>query len=416
MNDITCPKGGIYAYVLERSQRCRVTAITRSLYDSIQTHGLTINSKKYGLIENWRPYRLVRSADEAADRYYRFVPTSAILAPFLLPCHQASSDARTHLPPTVVLCQNGIGIEQSLAEAFPSVHILSCVAWIMATLTSPSVVESRTSTPQNCSVQPINPGGPIIEHDALDRLVIGLYEGEGFAENHDDPDQRPCNWYVEGLLDEDGTALIGAARTEKLQRGTNEMQLFLDVITAGGCKAEAVGHIQPARWAKNMVNGAFSTMCTLSRASIAQFLAPDFLPHTLPAVRETMVEMLCVARALGYREAELSAETVDEVISLMLQNSQSKGSVSRLPSALKASPANQATDRRINPDVPPEDKDPDGTEVKNIGVGGPMGQPSFKPSMLIDMERNRPIELEPIIGAVLERAKSKAIETPRLDL
>jgi 2-dehydropantoate 2-reductase len=129
-----------------------------------------------------------------------------------------------------------------------------------------------------------------------------------------------------------------------------------------------------------------------------------------------MLEMLCVARALGYREAELPAETVDGIISLVIQNSQSKGNVSRVPSALKASPETRAIDRRINPDVPPEDRHADGTKVKSIGVDGPMGQPSFKPSMLIDMERNRPIELEPIIGAVLERAKSKAIETPRLDL
>jgi hypothetical protein len=65
--------GGIYAYVLERSKRCRVTAITRSLYHSIQTHGLTINSAKYGNTKNWKPYRLVRTAEEAADRDYRFI-------------------------------------------------------------------------------------------------------------------------------------------------------------------------------------------------------------------------------------------------------------------------------------------------------------------------------------------------------
>jgi hypothetical protein len=38
------------------------------------------------------------------------------------------------------------------------------------------------------------------------------------------------------------------------------MRLFVDLITAGDCEAEAVKHIQPARWAKNMFNGAFSTL------------------------------------------------------------------------------------------------------------------------------------------------------------
>jgi 2-dehydropantoate 2-reductase len=66
-------QGGIYAYVLEKSNRCRVTAITRSLYHPIQTHGLTINSEKYGHTKHWKPYRLVRSAQEAVDRNYRFI-------------------------------------------------------------------------------------------------------------------------------------------------------------------------------------------------------------------------------------------------------------------------------------------------------------------------------------------------------
>ncbi|WAR57324.1 hypothetical protein PtB15_8B371 [Puccinia triticina] len=418
--------GGIHSYVLEKSQRCRVTAIARSLYDSIQTHGLTISSKKYGLIENWRPYRLVRSAEEAADRSYRFIvccvkclpdvqPTSAILAPFLQPYQQASPDGRKNPPPTIVLLQNGIGIEQPLAEAFPSVHIISCVTWIMVNLTtSQPLVTDGTSTPEICAV---NPAGPRIEHGALDRLLVGLYEGEGLTDTHDGPGHRPCNSYVEGLLAEDRTPLIGSARTKKLQNGTSEMKLFLDIITAGGCEAEAVENIQPARWAKNLNNGAFSTMCTLSRASVAQCLAPLMLPYTLPAARGIMLEMIDVGRALGYREAELPAKSADEVLNLMLQNYQSKGNVPT-PSTLKTPGGNQAASRSINPHVSPEEKDGDSAEDKSVEVDEPLdiGLRSFKPSMLVDMERNRPIELEAIIGAVLERAKSKAIETPRLDL
>lgn len=75
--------GGIYAYVLEKSQRCRVTAITRSLYDSIHTHGLTINSIKYGHTKAWKPYRLVKSAAEAADRDYKFIVCSVKCLPDL---------------------------------------------------------------------------------------------------------------------------------------------------------------------------------------------------------------------------------------------------------------------------------------------------------------------------------------------
>lgn len=40
---------------------------------------------------------------------------------------------------------------------------------------------------------------------------------------------------------------------------------------------------------------------------------------------------------------------------------------------------------------------------------------SFKPSILLDLEAGRPMELETIVGALLDRARAKGVETPRLD-
>ncbi|KNZ47424.1 hypothetical protein VP01_63g5 [Puccinia sorghi] len=435
--------GGIYAYVLEKSQRCRVTAITRSLYDSIHTHGLTINSIKYGHTKAWKPYRLVKSAAEAADRDYKFIvcsvkclpdlePTSSILAPFLLPSHQQhSSGSNTHPPPTVVLIQNGIGIEQSLAEAFPLIHIISCVAWIGANMINPP-----PAVPGKISPPPMkNAIGPVIKHGAQDRLVFGLYEGEGFAQNYisqpPDTDPGPCNRYVEGLLDENGAPLVGAARDKKLQSGKEEVKLFLEIMSAGGCQAEALDHIQPARWAKNLWNGAFSTMCTLSRASVSQLIAAEVLPYTLPAVRRTMLEILYVGRALGYREAEFPAKLVDEAISFTIEHYQAKEPVkdrreiqeeneaeitdaSRSQSDLVEKLRSQSLKDDVFVDDEDDDEGEDGMDGGKKNESLP--EHAFKPSMLIDVEMNRPMELEPIVGAVLDRARSKAIETPRLDL
>lgn len=41
---------------------------------------------------------------------------------------------------------------------------------------------------------------------------------------------------------------------------------------------------------------------------------------------------------------------------------------------------------------------------------------TFKPSMLVDLEAGRPIELEAIVGGVLKRAKAASVDTPRLTL
>ncbi len=36
--------------------------------------------------------------------------------------------------------------------------------------------------------------------------------------------------------------------------------------------------------------------------------------------------------------------------------------------------------------------------------------------MLLDIDAGRPFELEPIVGSLIERARAKRVETPRLDL
>ncbi|KAA1095875.1 hypothetical protein PGTUg99_034641 [Puccinia graminis f. sp. tritici] len=321
-----------------------------------------------------------------------------------------------------LMWRNGIGIEQSLAEAFPLIHIISCVAWIGANMISPPPAPEKLSNPQ---LQPKSIG-PIIEHGPQDRLVFGLYEGEGFAQNYisqpHDSNPGPCNRYVEGLLAEDGSPLTGTARDSKLQNGKEEVKLFLEIMTAGGCEAEALDYIQPARWAKNLWNGAFSTMCTLSRASVAQLTAPEVLPYTLPAVRRTMLEILYVGRALGYREAEFPAKLVDEAISFTIQHYQAKGP--KDPKTQESKPQSQPShsDQKLSSqsattDVfEDDDEEEEEKEVDELKKSGAPPKPAFKPSMLIDVEMNRPMELEPIVGAVLDRARSKAIETPRLDL
>ena len=40
----------------------------------------------------------------------------------------------------------------------------------------------------------------------------------------------------------------------------------------------------------------------------------------------------------------------------------------------------------------------------------------FKPSLLVDLEANRGMELSPIIGNVVKKAREHRVETPRLDL
>lgn len=49
--------GTIAAYVLEKSQRCRVTAVLRSNYTVVRDHGFDIDSVDHGQIRGWKPHR-----------------------------------------------------------------------------------------------------------------------------------------------------------------------------------------------------------------------------------------------------------------------------------------------------------------------------------------------------------------------
>lgn len=40
----------------------------------------------------------------------------------------------------------------------------------------------------------------------------------------------------------------------------------------------------------------------------------------------------------------------------------------------------------------------------------------FRPSMLVDLDCGRPMEVEAIVGGVLRRARAQGVATPKLDL
>ena len=61
--------GTIAAYVLENSQRARVTSILRSNYALVKERGFDIDSIDHGKVANWRPYngRLRRGKGEGSS-------------------------------------------------------------------------------------------------------------------------------------------------------------------------------------------------------------------------------------------------------------------------------------------------------------------------------------------------------------
>ncbi|KAL5504887.1 hypothetical protein ACEPAH_7550 [Sanghuangporus vaninii] len=265
--------GVIYAHVLERSGRARVTAVARSNYEAIKRDGMHIMSDKYGDIPSWRPHRLYPSVQEALDRPYSYVvlatkalpeiaPTSSILSPLLSPKY-------THRQPAYVLFQNGLGVENDIYDAASKLvrdgkpRILSCTLHIGTNLLSDNVVQ----------------------HNVLDRIVMGLYKHGNFTDVSQTPEE------IELLND------------------------FGGMLIAGGSEVTLVPEIQRYRFRKNFWNLAFSSVATLSRYPLrAIFQQPRVEATAVPVIRAIMLENLAVGRAMGLDEDAVPSSVIDDTI------------------------------------------------------------------------------------------------------
>ncbi|GAA6023728.1 hypothetical protein JCM10207_000237 [Rhodosporidiobolus poonsookiae] len=379
--------GTLYGWVLSQNSNVRVTAIARSSYEDMK-NGITLSSEKFGDVEGWKPFRLVKDPAEANDRAYKYIicstkvipdlmPTASVLAPFLESPHNTDT-VDLEDGPTVVLIQNGIGIEHPLATAYPEVPIISVVAWVGANLHA----------------------GGRVTHGLLEKLVGGVYTGEGGETGADSTE------HVEDEFADPHGYRKQPDGPDRLDEAKRRAKVFADLVNNGGGCFELVDSIQPRRYEKNLWNAAWSSLCTISRCTVSQAVAPSVLPYTLPVARRTMLEVLYVARAWGYAEDVLPLKLVDDVLKITIKNYQ------RVPAGVPQTPGTP------------------GIRGDGFGSLGGYGWPTegetakeslestvnFKPSMLLDVEAGRPCELEPIIGSLLDRARARGVATPRLDM
>ena len=138
---LTVGAGAVGAYFTGRLAQAgaEVSVVVRSDYDAVKANGFEIISELGNF--HFQPHGVYRSADEypdTADYVFltsKFFPETDEAAML----RGALKNSRTVL----VLIQNGIGIEDQLAEAFPETEILSSIAYIGATRLKPGVVRQK---------------------------------------------------------------------------------------------------------------------------------------------------------------------------------------------------------------------------------------------------------------------------------
>ncbi|CEH19536.1 panE, apbA [Ceraceosorus bombacis] len=272
----------------------------------------------------------------------------------------SESEAQQHGPYDYVLC------------TFKVVPELQSISSLVAPLISPS--------PSRKPLLVLVQNGIAIEHEPYEKLCLG----------HDAPLSgliSCCAWLGatlrEGRVCEHGgleTLNIGLYPTpeaKELQQGSERVKAwegFIEVYSAGGGGAIRSEDVQIARWRKIFWNACWGGLCFTSRQTVMSLLSDDSLEYTVPVVKNLMSECMQVARATGLGPESLPDSAMDDAFNITYP------------------------ERPSNPDRQ-----------------GRLA-PGFKPSLLIDLEAGRPMELVPGVGNVCTLARKHGVSTPALDL
>jgi len=250
--------GGVgiaYAYVLAKGG-AHITAVCRSNYTTAKAHGFTLQSQIWGT-QSIHP-TIVSSASDAKEygpfdyivvcskAYVGISPSTAeLIAPAVGP------------NTAIVLCQNGIGIEEEYVSAFPGNTIVSGVVYLPVTQVSP---------------------GHVV-HGELEQLEIGTFPSSST------PQSEATN----------------------IAQAQAQIDAFAAIFTAGGGSIKVYADVQERRWTKLITNAAWNPICALSQCSDAAFLRTSATALTI--VRRAMLEVVSIARAKGY--TDITAETAE---------------------------------------------------------------------------------------------------------
>lgn len=183
--------GAIAALSLCLNDKSVVTLVVRSDYDYIKKNGFLIRSKTYGVIENWKPHNVAKSVTDARERFGEFdfiVVTTKNIPDGPVPCEDIIAPAITNNS-TIILIQNGIGIEIPMLERFPKNPLLSAVSLIGSTY-GDGVVENFFK--DHIYLAPF--ANPNIENSLVDekvRLFCEIYQNPDETKNKIEVDEEP---------------------------------------------------------------------------------------------------------------------------------------------------------------------------------------------------------------------------------
>ena len=309
--------------------------------------------------------------------------TPSLLRPLLSPPY-----ADVHPQPTYVLMQNGLNVEVALYNALKNLkpheepRIISTAVWIGTGLQDKNVVEHnefvRGPNHRRSLLSYRNPSYRITSPQ--DRVSLGVYRPPSTSPPAENTPQEAA------LLAE-----------------------FADILAQGGSQTTVVHEIQRIKFSKNLWNGVLGASAALTRLSLREIFRPPHLapgyagpPPDSPAEQiatpsdesanaRATASIPCASEAIGLYTIPFLYDTLVEVYNLgtvLYPPSSDSGSVPGLdPEVAMKTLANTA---RLH-------ARPDSTHL---------------PSMLMDVQAGRPMEVEHVVGEVVRMGRAAGVDVP----
>ncbi|KAF8337444.1 ketopantoate reductase PanE/ApbA-domain-containing protein, partial [Cantharellus anzutake] len=132
-----------------------VSLICRSNYQAVKEHGVRLRTRSYGDYV-FTPENVFKSVEDARNLLWDYIVVATKALPDVSDDSELLSSIVTQDKTTIVLIQNGIGVEQPYRVRFPNTPILSAVTVISAEQTEPGVVVQNRWT--RISIGPFTDG------------------------------------------------------------------------------------------------------------------------------------------------------------------------------------------------------------------------------------------------------------------
>lgn len=234
--------GALYGAALAK-QNARVAVVCRSDYEVVNRDGYDIHSELLGN-HRFRPHQVFRSVDECT-----LSPDYLLLTSKVLPEVNRAELIRPAVRPqtAIVLIQNGIDIEQEIAQAFPDNELLTTLAFVMVARVAPGVVHHQSL---GALIMGQYPSG--ITPSA--QRLAALFEASGvsckLAENVVSARWQKAVWNTSF----NPVSILGGVLDTAQMLRTEADRAFITRVMLEICDiASAAGHPQPPRLAEKMI-------------------------------------------------------------------------------------------------------------------------------------------------------------------